>query len=60
MSKHPQVILYSTTQHTWEVWQTSRPIAHGSLEACLAHYPDAIPPDERQHALAASDTERTP
>lgn len=52
---HPKVLLYSVTLHTWEVWQTSRPISHGSLEACQAAHPDAQGPSERQLRLADED-----
>ena len=45
--KSPQVILYSTSLHTWEVWQTGRPLANGSLDACRAAYPDAWLPDSQ-------------
>lgn len=55
MTRAARVVLYSTSLHTWEVWSQSRPLAHGSLEACLAAYPDAGPASERQLALAAAD-----
>ncbi len=51
----PTVILYSTTLHTWEVWRQGRPLAHGSLDACMAAYPDALPVSEHQRHLAAAD-----
>ena len=51
----PQVILYSTTLHCWEVWQQGRPLAQGSLEACQQAYPDAFPVSDRQRRLAAED-----
>jgi hypothetical protein len=28
--KYPKVILYSTSQHLWEVWAVGRPIAHAT------------------------------
>lgn len=56
MTSHPKVILYSTTLHCWEVWQTSRPLGYGSLEACQAAYPDALPVAASQIALAMKDT----
>lgn len=53
--KTPVVFLYSTTLHAWEVWQSSRPLAHGTLAACRAAYPDAPPVADRQLRLAAAD-----
>lgn len=58
IAKRERVILYSVSLHTWEVWETGRPIAHGRLEACQWEYPEAIPPDERQLRLAAEDHQR--
>lgn len=54
-SSAPVVILYSTSLHCWEVWSQSRPLAQGSLEACVEAYPQAPPVTERQFALEASD-----
>lgn len=36
-----KVILYSTSLRTWGVWDRRRPIAHGSLTACRAAFPEA-------------------
>lgn len=55
MSKQVQVILYSTTLHTWEVWASSRPIGHGSLEACQSVFPNAVGPSLRQVRIADAD-----
>lgn len=41
--KKEQVILYSTSLHTWEVWQQGRSLAHGSLDSCMAAFPNALP-----------------
>lgn len=51
----PTVILYSTSLHAWEVWQNGRPAARGSLEACQAEYPAALPVSERQRGIALRD-----
>lgn len=55
MPTAPKVILYSTSLHAWEVWSQSRPLAKGSLEACLATYPDAEPVSDHQRLLAIAD-----
>jgi hypothetical protein len=57
--KYPKVILYSTSQHLWEVWAVGRPIAHATTwEACKQAYPTAEGPSEAQLRLAREDQER--
>lgn len=51
----PVVILYSTSLHTWEVWQQSRPLAHGSLASCREAYPHADPVSQHQLDREAAD-----
>lgn len=55
MATKPQVILYSTSQHCWEVWSDSRPLGQGSLDACRRTYPDAQPVSDHQRLLALAD-----
>lgn len=52
------LILYSTSLHKWEVWQAGQPIAFGSLEAYIRHFPEAMEVSERQLALAEMDKNR--
>jgi hypothetical protein len=49
------VILYSTSFHRWEVWRGGRPVAHGTLDACLQAYPRTPEPSADQRRLARND-----
>jgi hypothetical protein len=51
----PVVLLYSVTLHTWEAWQTGRPLARGSLDACLKAFPEAMEIAVSQVILADRD-----
>ena len=51
--KPPQVLLFSTTLGTWEVWSQSRPLAQGSVQALRHHYPDAQGPSAMQEDIEA-------
>ena len=55
MPTAPQVILYSTSLHAWEVWSQSRPLAQGTLAACRDAYPDAEPVSDHQRLIALAD-----
>lgn len=48
-----QVLLFSTSLGTWEVWGKGRPLAKGSVHALMARYPDALGPSAAQEDIEA-------